>query len=778
MKRIKKTLCLLLLVFSVMLVLPVTANASTNGHTQQEAMAWVRAQVGKKLDYDNFPPPPDSKYQCVDLIKFYYAFLGCGNYGVGNACDYATNALPSGWSRYKGVQPQPGDILVYSGNTRYPYGHVAIYESDYVTYHQNLGGHPYVERYTGYYNGLANPCWGVIRPDFTAAPVQATWQGPSVSGITKTNAIVSGKVDFSQTLQTTAAGLRLYDNDGNLLASYKPDATNYRSTYVTFNFNINTELNYTLVSGKTYKVQFYTVSGSKEYKSPITAFTTAHTHSFTSTVYKPTCTEQGYTKYNCACGYSYTAGYVDALGHNVVTDARVEPTCTNDGLTEGSHCDRCHTVFVEQETIYALGHNVVTDARVEPTCTNDGLTEGSHCDRCHTVFVEQETIYALGHDYEYGYCTRCGREDPYYKTETPGDLRANYVTSSGKPYVQWSYVSSAVRYDVYRSGSKSGTYKYIGSATSTTYTDTSAKPGYYFYYKVKAINAGGVGSDDSVAVSALCHCAQPVLNSAQYLSSSGKPYLSWETVSGAGKYYVYRSGTKYGTYKYIGTASKNSYSDVSASPGYTYFYKVEAVSKVRTSANSVTSTVLATTCHCAKPVVRTDYLASSGKPYLKWSAVTGASKYHVYRAGSQNGTYKYIGSTTKTNYTDTTASAGYAYYYKVKAVSKVKAAANSAYSTVVKATCHCAKPVVKIALTQKGDPKLTWNTVAGASKYEVYRATSKNGTYTKMFTTTNRSYTNTNARPGTTYYYKVKAISRVRSTANSSYSVVKSIRAR
>lgn len=33
MKRIKKTLCLLLLVFSVMLVLPVTANASTNGHT-------------------------------------------------------------------------------------------------------------------------------------------------------------------------------------------------------------------------------------------------------------------------------------------------------------------------------------------------------------------------------------------------------------------------------------------------------------------------------------------------------------------------------------------------------------------------------------------------------------------------------------------------------------------------------------------------------------------------------------------------------------------------
>ncbi len=48
MKGIKKALCLLVLLFSVALALPVTANASTNGHTAQEALAWARAQVGKK----------------------------------------------------------------------------------------------------------------------------------------------------------------------------------------------------------------------------------------------------------------------------------------------------------------------------------------------------------------------------------------------------------------------------------------------------------------------------------------------------------------------------------------------------------------------------------------------------------------------------------------------------------------------------------------------------------------------------------------------------------
>ena len=453
-----------------------------------------------------------------------------------------------------------------------------------------------------------------------------------------------------------------------------------------------------------------------------------------------------------------------------------DATCTTDG-TKTAKCDKCGQTDTVIDVGSAWGHDYITMEQ-EPTCTEEGYA-GYFCTRCGDTHID--SVYsALGHDYQYGTCTRCGDEDPNYKPAAPAApaVKPDYLLTTGKPYLKWKAVDGAVKYYVYRGGSKSGTYQYIGTATKLNYTDTTAKPGYYYYYKVKAVNANSINSNYSAAVTALCHCARPELNSAQYLSSSGKPYLSWGAVTGAGKYYVYRAGSQNGSYKYIGSTTKTNYTDTTASAGYTYYYKVKAVSKVRSAANSANSKALAVNSHCARPVVKPDYLASTGKPYLKWSAVTGASKYEVYRAGSQNGTYKYIGSTTKANYTDTTAGAGYAYYYKVTAVIKVKTAANSAYSTVVKATCHCAKPVVKIALTQKGKPKLTWNAVAGAGKYEVYRATSKNGTYTKMFTTTNRSYTNTNARAGTTYYYKVKAISRVRSAANSSYSVVKSIRAR
>ena len=184
---------------------------------------------------------------------------------------------------------------------------------------------------------------------------------------------------------------------------------------------------------------------------------------------------------------------------------------------------------------------------------------------------------------------------------------------------------------------------------------------------------------------------------------------------------------------------------------------------------------MAITCRCARPVVKPSYVGASGKPYIYWSAVDGANRYYVYRSTTKDGTYSFLGSTANLNYTDSKAEAGTTYYYKVKAgiVNSVKS--NS--SAAVAITCRCARPSVKIT-TSNGSPRLTWNAVAGANKYEVYRATSKNGSYTKMFTTSNLSYTNTSAKAGTTYYYKVKAVSKVKSTANSAFSTVVSIRAR
>ena len=56
--------------------------------------------------------------------------------------------------------------------------------------------------------------------------------------------------------------------------------------------------------------------------------------------------------------------------------------------------------------------------------------------------------------------------------------------------------------------------------------------------------------------------------------------------------------------------------------------------------------------------------------------------------------------------------------------------------------------------------KLTWEPVSGASGYQIYRATSKTGKYSKVATVKGENisaYTNTGLTCGKTYYYKIRA---------------------
>ena len=103
------------------------------------------------------------------LIKAYYSYLGQTSPG-GNGVDYWYNDLPAGWTRIPNAQPQKGDILVYGSSSDNKYGHVAIYESDYSTWHQNYAYQRKVVNVTNVkYNGFTNPYLGVIRPDFGSA---------------------------------------------------------------------------------------------------------------------------------------------------------------------------------------------------------------------------------------------------------------------------------------------------------------------------------------------------------------------------------------------------------------------------------------------------------------------------------------------------------------------------------------------------------------------------------------------------------------------------------
>lgn len=68
-------------------------------------------------------------------------------------------------------------------------------------------------------------------------------------------------------------------------------------------------------------------------------------------------------------------------------------------------------------------------------------------------------------------------------------------------------------------------------------------------------------------------------------------------------------------------------------------------------------------------------------------------------------------------------------------------------------------PTVTVSAdTASGKPKLTWNAIADADKYRIYRSTSKSGKYAYLATAAEETFTDTSAVAGTNYYYKVRAL--------------------
>ena len=409
------------------------------------------------------------------------------------------------------------------------------------------------------------------------------------------------------------------------------------------------------------------------------------------------------------CGDKSDLGVIkpDANGHYWVeqTSLRTEPSCTTDGRAYYI-CSACHQTKYETipatghkwdsgkvtkaagcetagemtytcsvcsakrtEAIAAKGHSYTT-AVTAPTCTAQGYTTHT-CSVCKS-FYKDNYINALGHSFKNGKCTRCGATDPNYIAAPALSI----TTSSGKPKLSWNAVDGAVKYWVYRS-TDGKNFSYYDKTTNTTYTNSSTTIGTTYYYKVKAVNANGAASAYSVAKSIQCKPAAP---SVSIYRTNGKPQLKWSAVTGATKYWIYRS-TDGVNFKYFDSTTKTSYTNSGAASGTKYYYRVKAVAVVNgsnvASANSSTKSLMTT---LATPSV--SITTSNGKPKLTWKAVTGADKYYVYRS-TDGKTFKYWDSTTKTTYINSGAKKNTNYYYKVKAVCASKSNANSAQSSIV-----------------------------------------------------------------------------------------------
>ena len=346
-------------------------------------------------------------------------------------------------------------------------------------------------------------------------------------------------------------------------------------------------------------------------------------------------------------------------------------------------------------------------------------------------------------------------------TQLPAPTVTGGNDSQGRPTLKWNAVTGAAKYEVYRARSRSGDYIKYSTVTGTSYTNTSyIENGNTYYYKVRALDANGTAGAWSSVVSVTYKqtLSAPTVTGGN--DAQGRPTLTWNAVTGAAKYEVYRARSKDGDYIKYSTVTGTSYTNTSyIESGNTYYYKVRAL-KSDGTAGAWSSIVSVTYKQTLSAPAVTGGNDSQGRPTLKWNAVTGAAKYEVYRARSKDGTYTKYSTTTGTAYTNSSyLTSGATYYYKVRTLD---ANGNAGpYSAVVSVTCRLklTAPTVTGGNDSQGRPTLKWNAVTGAAKYEVYRARSKDGDYIKYSTVTGTSYTNTSyIENGNTYYYKVRAL--------------------
>lgn len=268
----------------------------------------------------------------------------------------------------------------------------------------------------------------------------------------------------------------------------------------------------------------------------------------------------------------------------------------------------------------------------------------------------------------------------------------------------------------------------------------------------------------------------PTAPTGVYASANGTSVsISWNSVSGATKYNVYRSSSMSGSFSRITSVSGTSATDNNPLNGSNY-YKVTAV---KGSKESDYSTIVSVSVSISqKPSTPTGLRAVQNGDAIdvSWNAVSGATFYHLsYKrpAPYDIEDFTNVYSTSTTMQWNTMVSGTYTFWvtavgsdYTLSDPSKkvtCKFTANSGGGGDTPKKLDTPTNLEAYASPYDSYVQISFDEVPLAYQYELYRSTSASYGYTKITasggSTSGNRYvlTDQNPKSGTTYY-KVKAI--------------------
>ncbi len=346
-------------------------------------------------------------------------------------------------------------------------------------------------------------------------------------------------------------------------------------------------------------------------------------------------------------------------------------------------------------------------------------------------------------------------------------VSANAVSSS-KIQIKWNAVDGASDYAVYRRASSESSLKKIQTISGLTYKDTAVRTGTTYYYKVVPISVETGKEMDGISAEVKAKAPRKVSISRIKAASSSKLQIFWTESAGSTGYQIYRSEGKGGRYTEVGRVDgKNTctFIDKKIVPGKIYYYKVRPTNQKHEGVGSFSSAVKGRTL--AKSAVTSISSVASDRMQITWKKVSGAQTYELYRSTSAKGKYRKIAVLKSNNrkFLDKTVKSGRRYYYKVVAAGVFNGERITSGSS--EAVAFRALQKVKISsvkATADDKMRIKWGKVTSATKYKIYRSTSKNGVYKQIAivpqgSSATLSYIDSKISPGKSYFYKVQAYS-------------------
>ncbi|MDR2542199.1 MAG: fibronectin type III domain-containing protein [Treponema sp.] len=356
--------------------------------------------------------------------------------------------------------------------------------------------------------------------------------------------------------------------------------------------------------------------------------------------------------------------------------------------------------------------------------------------------------------------------------DTPSEVTAATVTL-GNIIVNWSPVTGATGYRIFRSLSATGIFTETGTSTTNSFhDDTLLHTGLHhsYFYRVAAYNNSGISSQSNTAAAP----GTPAGVYATAISSSGIN-VNWNHMSGVTwsqdgnpvepgttGFKIYRSSSASGIFTEVGTSTTTSFTDTELTANTTYYYRV--ASTIDNVIGLQSTTVDATTLAVDSPTGVDLTEITTNSITITWVSISDATGYRIFRSTLDTDQTE-IGTSTITSFIDTGLTEGTTYFYSVAAYNNH---GTGAQSNVVSAPTIPGIPT-GVTLTSSVrfynnpvnlDIQITWDTVPGASGYRVFRSTSDTGVFTMIGSVLEHQTwfpDSTGLSESSTLYYRVSA---------------------